>query len=75
MPQAWSSYSVPYCLIDGNKIGDMSETPLHIAVRKGNSPVAKALLNAGAKTDIISEFGKSAKDLAEESSINMEVKK
>lgn len=61
--------------LDVNKTGDMSETPLHIAVRKGNSSIAKALLTAGARSDIISEFGKSANDLADESSINMEVKK
>lgn len=59
--------------VNVNKTGDMGETPLHIAIRNGNDQIVKALLIAGAKTDIISEFGDSAKKLAEASDINLDI--
>lgn len=42
----------------------MTETPLHIATRKGNLEIVEALLAAGARTDIMSEFGQTPKDYA-----------
>ena len=57
--------------LDVNKTGDMSETPLHIATRKNNKSIIQALLQAGARTDIISEFGKSAEDEAKAHGINL----
>lgn len=46
--------------VDVNAQGDMSETPLHIAVRKRNDQIVAALLNAGADPQVKSEFGMSA---------------
>ncbi|MDY6903772.1 MAG: ankyrin repeat domain-containing protein [Thermodesulfobacteriota bacterium] len=57
--------------IDINVAGDMGETPLHAALHQHNSAVIKALLDAGARTDIVSEFGKTAVDLAKEQSIDL----
>jgi uncharacterized protein len=58
--------------IDINAIGDMGETPLHTAIHKNNMAVIKALLNANTRTDIVSEFGKTALDLAMEKGINLQ---
>jgi len=58
--------------IDINAVGDMGETPLHAALHQKNMAVIKALLNANARTDIRSEFGKTAKDLAKEKGISLE---
>jgi ankyrin repeat protein len=41
---------------DVNAIGDMGETPLHVAVRSGNVAMVEVLLRAGARDDIRSEF-------------------
>lgn len=41
---------------DVNAVGDMGETPLHVAVRVGNVVMAGALLRAGARDDISSRF-------------------
>ena len=56
---------------DINAVGDMGETPLHAALRKKYMRVVKALLKAGAQTNIVSEFRQSAIDLAQESGINL----
>jgi len=56
---------------DVNAVGDMGETPLHIALRKENLAIVRALLAAGARTDIVSEFGVSALDLATEKGIDV----
>ena len=58
--------------IDINAVGDMGETPLHAALHQKNMAVIKALLNANARTDISSEFGKTAKDLTKEKGISLE---
>ena len=58
--------------IDINAVGDMGETPIHVALRQNNIDVIKALLNADARTDIMSEFGKTAMDLAKDKGINIE---
>ncbi|MCF8130830.1 MAG: ankyrin repeat domain-containing protein [Deltaproteobacteria bacterium] len=57
---------------DINAIGDMGETPLHAALHRKNMAVIKALLNAHARTDISSEFGKTARDMALEKGIILE---
>lgn len=41
---------------DVDAVGDMGETPLHIAARGGNVAIATALLKAGARDDIRSEW-------------------
>jgi ankyrin repeat protein len=43
----------------------MSETPLHIAVGQEDLPIFEALLKAGAKTNIRSEFHETAAERAE----------
>lgn len=48
-----------------NACGDMGETPLHVAVRQQNEGAVVALLRAGADPTLRSEFGQSAKDLAD----------
>ena len=57
--------------IDINAVGDMGETALHVALHQNNEIVIKALLNANAKTDIVSEFDKTAMDIAKEKGINL----
>ena len=57
--------------IDINAIGDMRETALHVALHQNNKRVIKALLNVNAQTNIVSEFGKTAIDLAKEKGINL----
>ncbi len=52
-------------------VGDMGETPLHVAIRKENLSVVRALIKAGANTDIVSEFGVSARALAAEKGIDI----
>jgi ankyrin repeat protein len=59
---------------DINAIGDMGETPLHAALHQRNHLVINALLKANARTDIVSEFGKSAVDLAKEIGVRLHVK-
>ncbi|SEP61222.1 ankyrin repeat and protein kinase domain-containing protein 1 [Loktanella sp. DSM 29012] len=49
---------------DVNAVGDMSETPLHVAVSRGNTVVVEALLKSGANPAAKSEFGKSPKEMA-----------
>ncbi|MBK7118963.1 MAG: ankyrin repeat domain-containing protein [Comamonadaceae bacterium] len=39
-----------------NAIGDMGETPLHVAISQESPEIIQALLQAGAKTNIRSEF-------------------
>jgi len=56
---------------DVNAVGDMGQTPLHVAVGKENRAVIDALLKAGAKLDVISEFGKTALDEAQEKGIKL----
>ena len=47
-----------------NVIGDMGETPLHIAIGQANLTIIALLLAAGARTDIRSEFGETAAEKA-----------
>lgn len=49
----------------------MGETTLHVALHQTNKRVVKALLRANAKTNIVSEFGKTALDLAKEIGIDL----
>jgi ankyrin repeat protein len=49
---------------DVNAKGEMDETPLHIAVHHGNAAMVQAMLRAGARMDIQSEFGDTARDRA-----------
>ena len=42
---------------DVNAIGDMGQTPLHVAARDGPNDLTKLLLANGASTTIIDEFG------------------
>lgn len=51
---------------DVNAVGDMSETPLHVAVSQENIKVVEALLKSGANPTAKSEFGKSPKEIAVE---------
>jgi uncharacterized protein len=57
--------------IDINAIGDMGETALHVALHQNNEVVMRALMNANAKTDIVSEFGKTAVDMAKDKGIHL----
>ena len=57
--------------IDIDAVGEMGETALHAALHQNNKAVIKALLNANARTDIVSEFGKTAADLAREKEIDL----
>ncbi|MBN2858140.1 MAG: ankyrin repeat domain-containing protein [Candidatus Delongbacteria bacterium] len=50
--------------IDINAVGENGETPLHAAFHQNNRTVIEALLKANARTDIVSEYGQTAKDLA-----------
>ena len=59
---------------DVNAIGDMGLTPLHGAIEHKNLAVIDALLKAGARTDIISEFGDSSASLAEKRGLSLNVK-
>jgi ankyrin repeat protein len=47
-----------------NAVGDMGETPLHVAIGQENISVIEALLRAGARTDIRSEFNETAAERA-----------
>ena len=58
--------------INIDAIGDMGETPLHAALHQKNITVIKALLHANTRTDIKPDFGKTAKDLAQENGISLE---
>jgi ankyrin repeat protein len=52
-----------------DSVGYDNDTPLHVAARGGNKPAFDALINAGAKSDIVSDFGLTALDEAAESGI------
>ena len=54
-----------------NAIGDMGETPLHIAIRKDNRAIVRALIEAGAETNGVSEFGATASALAADKDIDI----
>jgi ankyrin repeat protein len=58
--------------IDINAVGDRGETPLHAAIHQNNTAVIRALLKADARTDIVSEFGKTAMGLAQEKGIKID---
>jgi ankyrin repeat protein len=47
-----------------NAIGDMGETPLHVAISNQNPEMVAALLRAGARDDIRSEFGSTPREKA-----------
>jgi len=49
-----------------NAIGDMSETPLHVALSHENLEIIEALLKAGANTLLRSEFNLTALETAKE---------
>ncbi len=51
---------------DVNAVGDMSKTPLHIALKQRNLTATEALLKAGADSSHVSQFGQSPLDLARE---------
>ena len=55
-----------------NAVGDMGESPLHVAITKRDLKVIKALLAAGARTDIVSEFGETPKQKARREGIQLE---
>ncbi|GGZ72267.1 hypothetical protein GCM10008101_28300 [Lysobacter xinjiangensis] len=48
---------------DPNAVGDMGETPLHVAVRQDLPELARALLAAGASADIVSELEESPREM------------
>jgi ankyrin repeat protein len=52
-------------------IGDMGETPLHVAISKNEKRVIDALLEAGARTDIVSEFGQTQAEKARQYSVSL----
>ena len=49
---------------DPNAVGDMGETPLHVAIRQHVPEIVDSLLAAGANPDIRSEFGETPRTLA-----------
>ena len=49
-----------------NAQGEINDTPLHIAVSQAHVEIIKSLLNAGAKSDIKSDCGKTAYEMAKE---------
>jgi ankyrin repeat protein len=49
---------------DVNAAGDMGETPLHVALRQQDRQTVQAPLRAGARTDLRSEVGETAHELA-----------
>jgi ankyrin repeat protein len=49
---------------DPNAVGDMGETPLHVAIRQGVPDIIDSLLAAGANPDIRSEFGETPRSMA-----------
>lgn len=51
---------------DPNGVGDMGLTPLHIAIQSGSADIAGTLLAHGARSDIRSEFGRTAFEVATE---------
>lgn len=54
------------CGADPNAIGDMSETPLHVACRVESPAIVEALLGAGARTDLRSELEVTPSEIAQE---------
>ena len=46
-------------------VGDMHQTPLYVAVGQEDLPIIEALLKAGAKTTIRSEFNETAAERVE----------
>jgi uncharacterized protein len=52
-------------------IGDMGETPLHVAISKNEKRVIDALLEAGARTDIVSEFGQTQAEKARQYGVSL----
>ena len=57
--------------IDIDTVGDMGETALHVALYQNNEILINALLNANARIDIESEFGKTAMYIALDRGINL----
>jgi ankyrin repeat protein len=47
----------------------MGETPFHVAIRQENIEAIRAIVGAGGRTDIVSEFGQSPLDLAKEKGV------
>jgi ankyrin repeat protein len=47
---------------DVNAVGDMGQTPLHVAISMDNPKMVAALLKAGARDDIRSEFGSTPRE-------------
>jgi len=47
---------------DVNAVGDMGYTPLHVAVSQQSVALVKALLAAGARSDVKSEIGGTARE-------------
>ena len=43
--------------MDPNLLGDMGRTPLHIACSRNHKAIAQSLMQWGAATDIVDEFG------------------
>ncbi len=51
---------------DVNALGDMDETPLHVAVANQDPVLVRLLLDHGARDDLVSEFGKTARQAAQQ---------
>jgi len=51
---------------DVNAVGDMDQTPLHVAICLEDRDMIKLLLSAGAKLTLRSEFGKTPLEEADE---------
>ncbi len=45
-------------------MGDMNETPLHLAVAKQDAVMVELLLRCGAKDDVVEEFGDTPREHA-----------
>jgi ankyrin repeat protein len=58
---------------DPNAIGDMSETPLHVACRVANPAIVEALLAAGARTDLRGEFDVTPAEIAQENPVLLQL--
>ena len=56
-----------------NAIGDMGETPLHVAISRNEPEIIKALLSAGARLALVSELGQTPVEKAALEGVDVEV--